>query len=185
MLEIPETTWAGPGRSEGNYPGRKCRGAIPYSITGRQCLSCKSGLRRSILLSDTANVLPVTVPTGVADELRRVLRELSRVTGCRSVAVARRDGLLIVHHLAPGQDPKAIAALGVEAVGAVRGIAERLEQGEFEQAFIKCSQGTILAAEAGSDAVLIALYDRDADLSLAGLRIRATTRAIDDTLAKA
>jgi uncharacterized protein len=129
--------------------------------------------------------LPVSIPPGVADELRRVLRELSRVTGCRSVAVARRDGLLIVHHLAPDQDPTTMAAIGVATVGAVRGIVEGLEQGEFEQAIIKCSEGTILAAEAGSDAVLIALYGQDADLSLAGFRIRTTTRAIDETLAKA
>jgi uncharacterized protein len=78
-----------------------------------------------------------------------------------------------------------MAALGVSTVATVRGIAERLEQGEFEQAIIKCSEGTILAAEAGSNAVLIALYERDADLSLAGFRIRATARAIDETLAKA
>jgi predicted regulator of Ras-like GTPase activity (Roadblock/LC7/MglB family) len=110
---------------------------------------------------------------------------LSRVTGCRSVAVARRDGLLIVHHLAPGTDPIAMAKIGVAAVRAVRRIAERLEQGEFEQAVIKCADGTILAAEAGSDAVLIALYEREADLSLAGFRIRTTTQAIDETLSKA
>jgi predicted regulator of Ras-like GTPase activity (Roadblock/LC7/MglB family) len=78
-----------------------------------------------------------------------------------------------------------MASIGVATVGAVRGIVEGLEQGEFEQAIIKCSEGTILAAEAGSDAVLIALYAQDADLSLAGFRIRTTTRAIDETLAKA
>ncbi len=78
-----------------------------------------------------------------------------------------------------------MAAIGVAAVGAVRRIAEGLEQGEFEQAVIKCAEGTILAAEAGSDAILIALYERDADLSFAGFRIRATTRAIDETMGKA
>lgn len=129
--------------------------------------------------------LPVSVPPGIADELRRVLRELSRVTGCRSVAIARRDGLLIVHHLAPGQDPTAMAKIGVAAVRAVRGIADELGQGEFEQALIKCTDGTILAAEAGSDAILIALYEREADLSLAGFRIRTTTRAIDEALSRA
>jgi predicted regulator of Ras-like GTPase activity (Roadblock/LC7/MglB family) len=92
---------------------------------------------------------------------------------------------LIVHHLPTGEDPKMMAALGVSTVGAVRRIAESLKQGEFEQAIIKCAQGTILAAEAGSNAVLIALYEREADLSLAAFRIRATTRVIDETLAKA
>ena len=140
--------------------------------------------RGAIFLSD-ASPLPASVPPGVADELRRILRELSRVTGCRSVAVARRDGLLIVHHLSPGQEPEAMAAIGVAAVEAMRGIAEGLGQGEFEQAVIKCAEGTILAAEAGSDAVLIAVYEREADLSLAGFRIKATTRTIDETLAKA
>jgi predicted regulator of Ras-like GTPase activity (Roadblock/LC7/MglB family) len=92
---------------------------------------------------------------------------------------------LIVHHLPTGQDPKTMAVMGVSTVGAVRRIAESLKQGEFEQAIIKCAEGTILAAEAGSNAVLIALYERDADLSLAAFRIRATTRVIDETLAKA
>lgn len=77
-----------------------------------------------------------------------------------------------------------MAALGIAIVGAVRAIAERLDQGEFEQAVIHCSEGTILAAEAGSDTVLIALYERDADLSLARFRINMTTRAIDETLAR-
>ncbi len=78
-----------------------------------------------------------------------------------------------------------MAAIGVATVEAVRRIAEGLGQGEFEQAVIKCAEGTILAAEAGSDAVLIAVYEREADLSLAGFRIKATTRTIDETLAKA
>ena len=75
--------------------------------------------------------------------------------------------------------------MGVSTVKAMREIAERLEQGEFEQGVIKCADGTILAAEAGSDAILIGLYEREADLSLAGFRIRATARVIDETLAKA
>lgn len=135
-------------------------------------------------MSDDGTPLPVSVPPGVADELRRVLGELSRVTGCRSVAVARRDGFLIVHHLAPGQEPTKMAAIGVAIIEAVRTIAERLDQGEFEQVIINCAEGTILAAEAGSDTVLIALYEPHADLSLSRFRINATTRAIDEAFAK-
>ena len=129
-----------------------------------------------------ANPLPVRVPPGVADELKRVLDELSRVTGARSVAIARRDGLLIVHRLAPGQDPVKMAAIAAATVDASAGFAEALEQGEFEQVVIRCAKGTVLAADAGPDAVLIALYDQGEDLSLARFRLKATAGAIEKTL---
>ncbi|TLZ64524.1 MAG: hypothetical protein E6K13_02290 [Methanobacteriota archaeon] len=125
------------------------------------------------------------MPPGVADELRRVLTELSRMSGCRSVAVARRDGLAIVHRLAPGKDPVAMAELAAATVEAATRIASALEQGEFEQVVVKCAEGTIFAAEAGAEAVLVALFDRDADLSLTRFRLRAATRTIEETLGRA
>ncbi len=76
----------------------------------------------------------------------------------------------------------AIAAMVVDAAAA---LARDLEQGEFEQVVLRCAEGTVLAAAAGPDAVLIALYDQDADLGLSRFRLKATTRTIEETLARA
>jgi len=99
--------------------------------------------------------------------------------------VARRDGLAIVHRVAAGHDPAALAAIGGATVDGAAGLARALEQGEFEQLIVRCAEGTILVAEAGPEAVLIALYDRDADLSLSRFRLKASTRTIEETLGAA
>lgn len=119
-----------------------------------------------------------------AAELERVLQELERITGCKSVAVAGRDGLLIVHRMASGVDPASVSAVAATAVDAATAAARSLEQGEFEQLVIKCAEGTVFAAEAGPDAVLIALYDRDADLSFSRLRLRRATQVIEEALGR-
>ena len=132
-------------------------------------------------LSAQANPAPATLP-GRNDELERVLSELTRLTDCRALVVARRDGLVVIHRVPKDRDPAALALIAASTVDFALSTAVALDQGEFEQVIIKCAEGTILAAAAGPEAVLIGLYDAEADLSLTRFRLKRATKMIEDAL---
>jgi predicted regulator of Ras-like GTPase activity (Roadblock/LC7/MglB family) len=114
----------------------------------------------------------------VKDKLEAVLEQARRETRCRSVAVSRRDGLVIVHRLAPAHDPRVTAASAASLVGAAKVTATELEQGGMEQVIIGCTHGQIVAVDAGPEAVMIALYDRDSNLGLALLGLTRAAQQI-------
>src|SRR2546422_877535 len=153
---------------------------LSLSVTsGEPLFAITSPRRGRVPLSAT----PAPSPTPVRnDELERVLSELTRLTDCRALVVARRDGLMIIHRVPAGRDPAALAAYAAATVDFALNTASSLDQGEFEQVVIKCAEGTILAAAAGPEAVLLGLYDAEADMSLARFRLKRATKVIEDAL---
>lgn len=111
---------------------------------------------------------------GLEAELDRVLRD----TTCRALAVARTDGLVLAHRGATGLDPRVVAAVAATMVGAAEVAAEQLGQGDIEEITIRCTQGRIIAVNAGPEAVVIALYGRDENLGLAILTLSRSAGAI-------
>jgi len=121
---------------------------------------------------------------GLKERLEDAIGQASRVTPCRSIAVARRDGLVIVHRLEPGRSPQQAAAMAAAVLGLASTAAKELNHGEVERVIVECSQGDIVAMNVGSDAVLLALYDRGANLGLALTGLARTARTIDELLAE-
>jgi predicted regulator of Ras-like GTPase activity (Roadblock/LC7/MglB family) len=118
----------------------------------------------------------------VKDELEAVLDKAAQESGCRSVAIARRDGLVIVHRIALGLDPRATAALAASMVGAAEVAAQNLQQGEFQLVVVECSQGKIVAVGAGGEAIVIGVYAPDVNLGLALLGLRRASERVSGVL---
>ncbi len=111
-------------------------------------------------------------------ELEAVLDGVLRTTGCHAIAIGRADGLVVAHRGAPGLDPRVVAAVAATMVGAAEVAAEQLGQGDIEEITIRCTQGRIIAVNAGLEAVVIALYGRDENLGLAILTLSRAAAAI-------
>ncbi len=121
---------------------------------------------------------------GLKERLEDAIGQASRVTPCRSIAVARRDGLVIVHRLEAGRSPQQVAAMAAAVLGLAATVAKELNQGEAERVIVECSEGDIVAMNAGTDAVLLALYGRGANLVLALHGLAKTAHTIDELLAE-
>ncbi len=121
---------------------------------------------------------------GIKERLEDAIGQANRVTPCRSIAVARRDGLVIVHRLEPGRNPQQAAAMAAAALGVATSVAKELGQGEVERVIIDCAEGKIVALNAGPDAILLALYERQANLGLALHGLVRTAHTIDELLAE-
>jgi predicted regulator of Ras-like GTPase activity (Roadblock/LC7/MglB family) len=123
-------------------------------------------------------------PKDIKQRLEDALDHTAQASHARSIAVARRDGLVIVHRLAPGLDPRLTAAMAAAMLGAAASAAKELRQGEIERVIVECTGGTIVAVDAGPDAIVVALYDRGANLGLALHGLARAAQSVDQMLAE-
>ncbi len=121
-------------------------------------------------------------PRGLKERLEDAIGQTSGVRLVRSITVTRRDGLVIVHRVAPGQDPRLAAAMAAATVGSAASAAQELRQGTVERVIIECSAGKMIAVGAGPEAIILALYDREANLGLALHGLTQAAQAIDKIL---
>lgn len=116
---------------------------------------------------------------GVKERLEDAIQLAGRVSRVRSITVTRRDGLVIVHRVERGQDPRAAAAMAAATVGSASVAAQELRQGAVERVIIECSAGKMVAVEAGGEAIILALCDREADLGPAIEALSHAAQAIN------
>ncbi len=121
-------------------------------------------------------------PRNLKERLEAAIERTRRLSPVRSLTVARRDGLVIVHRVAPGQDPRLAAAMAAATVGGATSAAQELRQGTVESVIIECSAGKMIAVGAGPEAIVLALYDREANLGLALHELAHAAEAIDKIL---
>lgn len=117
--------------------------------------------------------------------LEDALGDLGRVSEIKAAAVVRRDGLVVVHTLPEGIDPRMVAAMIAAIVGASEMATEALAQGHFQRAIIESDEGKLLSTGAGEEALLVTLVYSDANLGLVLMAMERAARRIDEILSKA
>ena len=100
-------------------------------------------------------------PENLDDKLRKLLASIPEV---KAVAIVSNEGLPIASGLPQGIDETRLAAL----TAALRSLAKcsfiEMKKGEFNQLYIKGSNGYILVQQAGPNAILIVSTTKDARL---------------------
>jgi predicted regulator of Ras-like GTPase activity (Roadblock/LC7/MglB family) len=125
----------------------------------------------------------VEPPRGdLKSQLEELLEQARRSTHCQSIALARRDGLVIVHRLQAGIDPRLAAAMAAATVGAATSTAAELRKGKVHRVIVECDEGTIIAMDAGHDALVLGLFDKQANLGLAIHGLGRMARSIAEIL---
>lgn len=122
--------------------------------------------------------------TGPWTPLEDALGDLGRISDVKAAAVVRRDGLVVVHTLPDGIDPKVVAAMLAAIVGASEMATDALEQGRFQRAIIESDEGKLLSTGAGEEALLVALVYSDANLGLVLMAMEKAARRIEEILSK-
>jgi predicted regulator of Ras-like GTPase activity (Roadblock/LC7/MglB family) len=108
-----------------------------------------------------------------------VLERVCAVRGLRgAVIVSAADGLVVAESLMEGVDGRAIAALAASLMMRLRRAVEAA--GRRAPAFVQLAaeQGSVLAAPAGEDLVLVAVAGPDANVGLARLELLAAARSL-------
>ena len=107
----------------------------------------------------------------------RRLEEVTRISGVRGALLAiREDGLTVAEALMDGVDGPAVAALVASLwtrVGSASAAAGRSEPGFLQ---LEADTGNVLAVPAGSELLLVAVTQADANLGLARLELFAAAR---------
>jgi len=129
--------------------------------------------------------VPQASAVDIRHELEALLDGVIRSTECHAIAIARTDGLVVAHRGASGLDPRIVAAVAATIVGAAEVVAQQLGQGEIEEVTIRCTQGRIIAVNAGREAVVIALYGKSENLGLAFLTLGRVAGEIGTLLDRA
>ena len=115
----------------------------------------------------------------VRPELQGILAELRRLPDVLAAAIARRDGILIVHALPKSTNPKKIAAMAAAIVGTSEMAATEMGQGGFIQSIVDMRDGKILATGAGEEAILVTIVSADANMGLVLLSVAKAVQSIE------
>ena len=116
-----------------------------------------------------------STPDSLDDLLKKLLAAIPEV---KAAAIVSAEGLPIASALPQGVDETRIAAM----TAALLSLAERsvieMEKGEFDQLYVKGSDGYLLVLQAGPNAVLTVSTTKDVRLGLIFLDCKRTCEKI-------
>jgi predicted regulator of Ras-like GTPase activity (Roadblock/LC7/MglB family) len=121
-------------------------------------------------------------PADISEALRAELFVLDKVPGWISAAVTRRDGLAIEHTFPTSREANTLCAMAAAVVGSARSTGDQLGQGPFSYSVIQYQGGVLLVMEAGPEAILAGLFEKNANLGLALMKITHVARKIEESL---
>jgi predicted regulator of Ras-like GTPase activity (Roadblock/LC7/MglB family) len=105
-------------------------------------------------------------------EAQATLDRVTRVPGVRGALIlSAADGLVVAEQLMDGIDGRAAAALAGSLIGRLTRTATSAGLGEPAFVQLRSEAGSILAAPAGQDVVLIAVAGPEANVGLARLEM--------------
>ena len=108
------------------------------------------------------------------------LDRVTRVPGVRgALLVAGSDGLVVAEQLMDGVDGRAAAALTASLVGRLSRAAESAGMQPPAFVHLRGDAGSVLAAPASADLVLVAVAGPDANVGLARLEMLDAARRLD------
>lgn len=114
----------------------------------------------------------------IRSQMEDAIADLRRLADIVAVAIARRDGLIIVHDLPKEVDPKKAAAMTAAIVGTSEMAARELGQGKFLQAIVDGEHGKMLSTGAGEEALLVTLVRPEANLGLVLLGVERAAKRV-------
>lgn len=121
----------------------------------------------------------MSVGTGVEQQLQAKLVELqSSLMDVAGVLVASSDGLAMAHTMPGGIDSNRVAAMAATALGLGKRISGTLTIGNFEEATIKASDGSIYLYMIGQVGSLAIMTSGQANVGLINLEARRAVREL-------
>ena len=116
------------------------------------------------------------------DTLLKLLKGLEGIGEIDGSAVVTRDGLLIASDLPREIDAETFAAMSATMVGAAETAISELKKGGIERVITEGEQTKLIATGAGSNAVLVSMVDRDANLGLVLVEMKKIANNVEQII---
>ena len=115
--------------------------------------------------------------------LKKVLNDMVRVEGIKSVMVISKDGFVIDYVVSTGEiDVESIAAMLVTIYGAVKRFGEEFNLGDAELTTVEYDEGKVLLSDIG-DAIVVIITEKDALLGRVRYEIKRQKERLQAALA--
>jgi predicted regulator of Ras-like GTPase activity (Roadblock/LC7/MglB family) len=114
-----------------------------------------------------------------AENLDEILKKLlAAIPEVRAAAIVSAEGLPIASALPQGVDETRIAAMTAALLSLAERAVIEMDKGEFDQLYVKGSEGYLLVLGAGPNAVLTVSTTKDVRLGLIFLDCKRTCKKI-------
>ncbi|TXT61425.1 MAG: Roadblock/LC7 domain protein [Promethearchaeota archaeon] len=123
--------------------------------------------------------MEITLSEEIPQSLDEILKSLlAAIPEIKSAAIVSVEGLPIASALPQGVDETRIAAMTAALLSLAERAVHEMEKGEYEQLYVKGSNGYLLVLAAGPNAVLTVSTTSDVRLGLIFLDCKRTTEKI-------
>ncbi len=118
-----------------------------------------------------------------ADELNELLNQLkSSNPDIEAASIVTTDGLPIASSLPPGVNEDRVAAMTAAILALAEKAVNELKRGEFQEVYIRGSNGLLLVINAGLEALLTIVARKNAKLGLVLLDARRIAKRVSELL---
>ena len=123
--------------------------------------------------------MEITLSEEIPQSLDEILKSLlAAIPEIKSAAIVSVEGLPIASALPQGVDETRIAAMTAALLSLAERAVHEMEKGDYEQLYVKGSNGYLLVLAAGPNAVLTVSTTSDVRLGLIFLDCKRTTEKI-------
>lgn len=113
------------------------------------------------------------------DELKELLTEFTNIPGVNTACLVGRDGFLLDSVALSGIDAEMIGAIASSGFGASEAMGKQLQKGGMSMTMIEYENGPVMFAPVGTEAFLVIIADKDANLGMIRLKIKKHSKDIE------
>ena len=116
------------------------------------------------------------------EKLQEILADLVEVSGIKVAVCVGRDGFVIDAAAAETSDTEAIGAMVSTGMGSAESVGRELGLAEMDQAMMEYKNGIVMMTALGSDALLVVVASKDANLGGIRLQVRRSAPKLVEAL---
>ncbi len=114
--------------------------------------------------------------------MESTLKEINKIGGIESSAIASRDGLLICSTLRDQKRAEVLVAMSATMIGAAEAASIELEKGIPEITIVESKKGKIIGTGAGSKAILLVMTRPETNLGWVLVEMKKASEKIKQVL---
>jgi predicted regulator of Ras-like GTPase activity (Roadblock/LC7/MglB family)/CheY-like chemotaxis protein len=115
------------------------------------------------------------------EELKKLLSEFTNIPGVNTACLVGRDGFLLNSVTVSGTDAEMVGAIAASGFGASEAMGKQLQKGVMSMTMVEYNNGPIMLSPVGSEAFLVIIADKDANLGMIRLKIKKHSKEIEQT----
>ena len=135
--------------------------------------------------SKTDDVYPSEIKIGTTekemDELKVLLTEFTNIPGVNTACLVGRDGLLLHSVTLSDTDAEMVGAIASSGFGASEAMGKQLQKGMMSMTMVEYNNGPIMLSPVGTEAFLVIIADKDANLGMIRLKIKKHSKEIEQS----